>query len=101
MRMILFFDLPSVTDSDKSSYRHFVKLIKELGFFMFQESVYVKLTMSSAASKSIEKELRSNTPKAGMISILVVTEKQFQSMVTLIGKRNTTVIDSDERLIEL
>lgn len=101
MRIILFFDLPSVTPVDKSEYRHFVNRIKKLGFYMFQESVYVKLSMSSFACKSIEKEINGNLPKAGMISILTVTEKQFQSMKTLIGTRSSTVIESDERLIEL
>lgn len=101
MRIILFFDLPSVSDAEKADYRHFTNRIKKMGFYMFQESVYVKLAMNSFACQSLEKEIKMNLPKSGMISLLVVTEKQFQSMTTLIGKKPTTVIDTDERLIEL
>jgi len=101
MRIILFFDLPSVTDLDKKEYRHFVKHIKQLGFYMLQESVYIKLAMNSFVGESIEKDVKSHLPKVGIVSILTVTEKQFQSMKTLIGKNPTTVIDSDERLVEL
>jgi len=101
MRMMLFFDLPAVTPVDKREYRHFVKFIKSLGFYRLQESVYVKLAVTSFVTNVVEKDVNRNLPRAGKISILTVTEKQFQSMNTLIGENHTKILDDDKRLIEL
>ncbi|MCH4228437.1 MAG: CRISPR-associated endonuclease Cas2 [Bacilli bacterium] len=99
--MILFFDLPSVTDDDKRLYRHFVKDIQKEGFVMMQESVYLKLSMTQMIVDSTMTRLRKLVPSEGMISVLVVTEKQFATIEHLIGEPVTDIINTDERLIEL
>ena len=52
MRSILMFDLPTLTAKQRRDYRQFVKLIKKIGFIMFQESIYVKLSVNEANVKS-------------------------------------------------
>jgi CRISPR-associated protein Cas2 len=101
MRLILFFDLPNVTDSQKTEYRHFVTLIKKEGFFMLQESVYTKLALTPYVAASTQTVIEHHLPKDGMISVLTVTEKQFEDMKTLLGDKTSEVLDTDERLIEL
>ena len=46
------FDLPTLTAKQRRDYRQFVKLIKKIGFIMFQESIYVKLSVNEANVKS-------------------------------------------------
>ena len=49
MRLLVFFDLPVETVSQRKDYRLFRKhLIKE-GYLMLQESVYAKLVTNEAA----------------------------------------------------
>lgn len=101
MRSILMFDLPVETAAQRRDYRQFVKYLKQIGFIMFQESIYVKLSINEAAVKNMEKALKSHIPSKGMVSMITVTEKQFASMDYLLGEFTTDIVDSDERYLEL
>ncbi len=101
MRMLVFFDLPTETASDRRNYRRFRKLLTENGFLMMQESVYCKLLMNSTAQSAMAEIIRRGKPPAGIVQMLTVTEKQFAKMEYVVGEWISDVIDSDERLIEL
>lgn len=101
MRSLLMFDLPVETAKQRRDYSKFVKLLKELGFIMFQESIYVKLSINESAAKSVKETVAKNVPCEGYISILTITEKQFSSVEYLLGDFKTDVVNSDERIIEL
>lgn len=101
MRLILFFDLPVETSSQRRAAQEFVKEIKKVGFYMMQESVYLKLGIDARAVTSTIEKVRKFVPKDGKISVLTITEKQFSEMEMLLGERPYDVIDTDERIIEL
>lgn len=101
MRMLLFFDLPSVTNSDLKEYRKFRKFLIENGFSMLQESVYSKLLLHNTASAVMLDKLQKNKPVKGSVCMLVITEKQYQKMILLIGELKSTFLESDERFVVL
>ena len=101
MRIILMFDLPVETAKNRKDYRRFVRLLKKQGYIMMQKSIYVKLLVNDSAVTAQKKIISDNIPKEGFISILSITEKQFQSIDNLIGERSLKVIDTDERYIEI
>lgn len=101
MRMIIFFDLPSVTKTDHREYTKFVKFIKSKGLCMFQESVYTKLCLNETVVKSTMKDIKKNVPRSGYVSILTLSENQFASIETLIGAIKTDVINTDSKIINL
>lgn len=101
MRLILFFDLPVTTDSEKKKYTKFVKGLKKQGFYRLQFSVYVKLNMDDRAAQSSIKQVREILPDDGMVSVLKVTEKQFADMAYLLGSPNTDVLTTDERIVTI
>jgi CRISPR-associated protein Cas2 len=101
MRMIVFFDLPVLTEKNRRDYRQFRKFLIKSGFFMMQESVYCKLAQNSTAADAIIEKVRKNRPEEGLVQVLKVTEKQFSKMEFIVGEKKTEVIDSDERLIIL
>jgi len=101
MRSILFFDLPTLTDNDRRAYRKFVKEIKKMGFYMLQESVYIKMSIDAQLMNATIKKVKSVSPKNGSIMILNVTEKQFSQLNIIIGENVTDVINSDERVVIL
>ncbi len=101
MRSILMFDLPVVKAKQRREYRKFVKYLKKQGFIMFQESIYVKLSVNESAVKNIKDALQKHIPPEGSISMLTITEKQFANMDFLLGEFVTDVVNSDERTIEL
>ena len=101
MRMIIFFDLPTLTSKHLKSYRMFLKNIKKNGFFMLQESVYVKMALNQQVVDSTMVKIKEFVPDEGSILVLTVTEKQFSSVEILLGNIENDVITSDERVVEL
>ena len=101
MRLLLFFDLPSVTNEERRLYSRFVKQIKRNGFYMLQESVYVKLALNKQVIDSTIEKVNKLLPPNGNVIVLPVTEKQFNNMTIMLGEEKSNVISSDERLIVL
>lgn len=101
MRMMVFFDLPTLTLEDKRNYRKFRKMLIKNGFIMLQESVYCKMMTSPSMEKSIRNMIHSNKPPKGLIQTITITEKQFVKMDYVVGECTTDIIDSEERLIIL
>ena len=101
MRILVFFDLPTLTVEDRRNYRRFRKCLVENGFLMMQESVYCKLMTTPTVEASVKNLIRKNKPDDGVVQILTVTEKQFAKMEFVVGEWTSDVIDSDERLIVL
>jgi CRISPR-associated protein Cas2 len=46
VRVIVFFDLPVLTNQQRKHYRWFRRLLIKEGFIMMQESVYCKLVLN-------------------------------------------------------
>lgn len=95
------FDLPVYTISNQREYRRFRKFLMKSGFIMMQESIYTKLAINPPSADLIKKQVRKQIPKDGLVQMLTITEKQFNSMELLLGKGQVVYIDSDKRLIEL
>lgn len=101
MRTIVFFDLPTLSLEDKKQYRKFRKFLIEEGFFMMQESVYSKLSLNQINVRTIKDRIEKAKPESGIVQILTVTEKQFQSMEYLVGEKRNDLIVSDRSVIIL
>lgn len=84
MRILVFFDLPTETATDRRVYSKFRKFLIKEGFIMMQESVYVKLVLNTSITNSVKEKVNKNKPPKGIIQMLVITEKQFNSMEYII-----------------
>ena len=98
---MVFFDLPVLTEKNRRDYRQFRKFLIKSGFLMMQESVYCKLVQNSTVADTMVDNIKRNKPSEGLVQILRITEKQYSKMEFVVGKNNTNVLDSDERLIIL
>ena len=101
MRVIVFFDLPMLTSTERNEYNRFRKFLIKDGFFMMQQSVYCKLALNQNSANAIILHLKANKPRAGLVQVLVVTEKQYSNMEMIIGEKHSDIIDSTERMIVL
>lgn len=99
MRVIVFFDLPVETNDNKRDYRTFRRNLIKSGFIMIQESVYCKMALNQTVAASIVSSVKKNKPKAGLVQILTITEKQFSRMEFVIGEYHTDVVSDDRRII--
>ncbi len=98
MRVMVFFDLPVLTDKNRRDYYNFRKYLLKSGFLMMQESVYCKLAQNSTVAESIVESLKKNKPDEGLVQVLRITEKQYAKMECIVGQNNSCVLDTDERL---
>lgn len=101
MRLMVFFDLPMITDKDRREYNRFHKFLLKNGFIMMQKSVYTKLVINNVTSLAIRQRVRANLPPEGLVELLEITENQFSKIEYLVGKEQSLVIDSTDRLVEL
>lgn len=101
MRIIVMFDLPVGTESERKDYRLFRKYLVKNGFLMMQESVYSKIAQNSTMADAIIENVKKNKPRAGLVQLLRITEKQYSKMEYIVGESKSDVVDSDERLIIL
>ena len=99
MRVLVFFDLPVMTNEQRRAYSQFRKFLLKSGFMMLQESVYCKLALNGTVLNSIIDNVHKNAPKEGLVQLLSVTEKQYAKMDLIIGDVKSEVLDSDERLV--
>ena len=101
MRVVVFFDLPVDTASDRSEYRRFRKFLIRNGFVMMQESVYSKIVLNNTAAVAVQENVRLYKAAKGLIQMLVITERQYEGMEIVVGEPQNEIVDSDERLVIL
>ena len=71
MRVIVFFDLPTISLEDKREYRNFRKL-----------------ALNTTVANGVVSSVKEHKPKDGLVQMLVITEKQYSKMEYVIGKNN-------------
>lgn len=90
MRVIVFFDLPVSAKRDRKAYAAFRKYLINDGYDMLQFSVYSRIAQNhDDAGKHVARLMR-NLPPKGSVRVMQVTEKQYNSMLILVGNRTAT-----------
>ena len=102
MRILLLFDLPTIESYEKKEYTQFRKHLLKNGYTMIQFSVYVKCINTQLKVDKELKKLYQFVPTNGNIRMLTVTEKQYQNMVMILGKKKINEIyNNAERYIKI
>ncbi len=101
MRVIVMFDLPTLTSSDIREYTRFRKHLIKSGFLMMQESIYCKLALNTTVAERIISNVKKHRPPKGLVQIFMLTEKQYNKIEIITGDSNSEVLESDERLVIL
>ena len=85
MRLLVFFDLPTVTREEKRAYTLFRRFLLKDGYDMIQWSVYGRVVNGFDDTETHIKRLSANLPPEGSVRLLQVSEKQFAQMKLLVG----------------
>ena len=88
MRILVFFDLPVNSASARREATRFRNFLLKDGYHMVQYSVYVRICNGADSVDMHRRRLKGNLPKNGSVRMLVVTEKQYESIEILIGPRS-------------
>lgn len=86
MRLIVLFDLPVKSKPSRKRYQQFHKFLIKDGYTMMQFSVYSRITDGLDGVEKHLNRLRANVPSKGNVRVMTVTEKQYASMIFLVGK---------------
>ena len=101
MRLIVFFDLPMITNKDLAEYRNFRRFLIKNGFIMMQESIYSRLVLNNNSGNLLKKQIYKNLPSSGLVQLFQVTEKQYASNEYLRAESKSNIIDSNDRVVTL
>lgn len=85
MRMLVMFDLPTGNKQERKSYAEFRKFLIEDGFHMEQFSIYSKVLLTREGSEKHVRRIKSHLPNAGVITVLELTEKQYEDRLLLLN----------------
>lgn len=86
MRMLVLFDLPVGSKRERHHAAKFRNFLLKDGYTMLQFSVYSRVCNGNDAVKKHEGRLKAALPPNGSIRLLVITEKQYQSIQILLGE---------------
>ena len=87
MWVLVFFDLPTETRTERKIAAKFRKNLLDDGFGMFQFSIYMRFCASRENSSVHIKRTKNNLPKKGKICIMQITDKQFGMMELFHGQK--------------
>lgn len=88
MRILVFFDLPVKTKQERRNATHFRNFLLKDGFYMIQFSVYARVCNGNDMVELHKQRLKMNIPDEGSIRVLVVTEKQYDNVEILLGRKS-------------
>lgn len=89
MWILVNYDLPTDTKTDRKNAAKFRKKIMADGFGMFQFSMYIRHCSSKENTEVHIKRVKSFLPPKGSVGILTITDKQFGMMEIFRGKTPT------------
>ena len=99
MRIILMFDMPTITIEDRKNYSKFKDNLIDDGFIMIQYSIYVRICKNQDDITKHINRVKMFTPEKGNIRLLQVTEKQYEQMIMLRGIKNVDEKESNNSMI--
>ena len=87
MWVLVFFDLPTETKTDRKVAAKFRKNLLDDGFAMFQFSIYMRFCPSRENATVHIKRTKNSLPKKGKVGIMQITDKQFGMMEVFYGQK--------------
>ena len=91
MWMMVMFDLPTETPSERKSAAKFRKFLLDEGFEMVQFSVYVQFTGTWESSQKYVRVIKKNNPSYGDVNILFFTDKQFSNIIHIENREDKSL----------
>jgi CRISPR-associated protein Cas2 len=85
--MFTLFDLPVLTKPERKAASDFRKYLLKQGFQMAQLSVYMKYCRDKTQADRLAIQISQAVPDNGKLDILMLTDKQYENMVTYHGNK--------------
>ncbi len=87
MWMMVLFDLPVLTKTERKAAAKFRLFLLDQGFEMSQFSVYMKFCAGKEQAETLTKRVEKNVPATGKVHIVYFTDKQYENIVSFDGRK--------------
>lgn len=87
MRILVFFDLPVVTATERKAAAKFRDFLLKDGYHMIQWSVYSRICNGNDTVTTHKQRLKQNLPRKGSVRLLTLTERQYENMDIPLGEK--------------
>ena len=98
MWLLVMFDLPVGNPDERKAAANFRKALLQDGFNMMQFSVYARDCPTKENLQVHKDRVLSFLPPSGSVSMMQVTDKQFSSMITVVGQKRKKPQDRQQML---
>lgn len=98
MWLFVFFDLPTNTKKERRAAQQFRKKLIKDGFTMMQYSIYTRHCASFESGQVHIKRVKGMIPRAGQVSILQITDKQYGNIMNFWGASSQPLDPSPQQL---
>jgi CRISPR-associated protein Cas2 len=101
MWLYVYFDLPTTSKLERKAYTKFRKALISDGFTMVQYSIYARHCFSLEHVNKHMRRVEAHLPKAGKVSMMRITDKQFGQTQNYFGKRRLVTKNPPIQQLEL
>ncbi len=77
MWTLVLFDLPTTTGLLRKEYERFRKALLQIGFEMFQNSVYLRWEESDDSAETLRRRVLAKAPTDGRVAVLLLTQRTW------------------------
>ncbi len=99
MWLFVFFDLPVTEKIERHRAAKFRNFLLKDGYMMIQFSVYARICNGQDRVDKHVQRLNANLPEKGSVRVMQITDKQYERMKTLVGKRTKNEKTKAEQLV--
>jgi CRISPR-associated protein Cas2 len=85
MRLLVLFDLPTKAKSEQRQATQFRNHLLKDGFSMLQFSVYCRVCRGLDTVDKHIARLQKKLPLRGNVRVLIITERQYERMIIVLG----------------
>ena len=92
MWVLVLFDLPVSTKTERRKALYFRNVLLDLGFEMVQYSVYIKHCAGKEQAEGVQNKVSLAVPEHGNVKLIFITDKQFGNIVHLGSHKKQRVV---------
>lgn len=97
--LFVFFDLPVKEKHERKAAARFRNFLLKDGYLMIQLSVYARICNGQDRLDKHLQRVESNLPAQGSVRAFQITDKQYERMKVLVGKRTNNEKAKAEQLV--
>lgn len=81
--LLVLFDLPTDTKSERREATRFRNSLLDLGYLMLQYSVYARCAVTMERKEFHVKQLKTVAPETGNVQCVFITDAQWEKTITI------------------